>query len=732
MAGPLDVIKQTSKTILFEEFNPTADDLFTLIKNENMSKAEFFKSVEERLEVKNFREFTEKFMPTVWEWTEFTNNPDMPVRYGYSLEKPNDKPYANELNLDQNEFYNMVMRLYEQKGCGGKANLDFDYTEIERLLSPQRVYERGKQLRKDLDYNYKKMLGLGESAKQEKNRCVKNINSIRAEIASQYNKSFSGTLKLILADTEQKLLALDKNDGGDVVSESKATKSLPCSIGLAADGSLDIRPIEIQDNDTEIKYLENTGSQKLLQLIESDYDANCKEKSEGVKNIIVSTYVGIQERCCLERSELEERRNTCTMLYKNMQETFANTLSAAIEKMLDVKVFFDHAAIDDKQNLPASLIVANCKIEKLLGNNDVKSYFADFLKESSQETYDKIWFAIIPAIGDEDFADDVEIEEDIDAPVIVNDHKENTKNITAPNGEELTSLSDLKVALEILSQAKITTFFNFKANETTGFGRLHNSVIQGYREKLESVEGNPYAVFVYPNFTVIPKKVTYINIGKTGYGGNESNVYIDIPGVYVESSYVAAGLVVASQNPDYLVQKFSSQKVRPDYPCVRFDFERGENKFKMLTKMNREGNVCWPSDVEKNISKDRFGFCFCGNEKFVDRQSVKNTYVFNSRNMCKESDGNYSPIYKRLTMDFITQYIRLTSPTSNGDKISVGDAQKFLKQDVSEWIRFSEDDRENNILRKDGDKTENIEIDGGKFKINFHGSISEMDIDITN
>ena len=60
---PLNRIKQTSKLLLLEEFCNTdgALDLCTLLKNEEVKqKTEFFKLIEDKLEVKNYEEFVEK------------------------------------------------------------------------------------------------------------------------------------------------------------------------------------------------------------------------------------------------------------------------------------------------------------------------------------------------------------------------------------------------------------------------------------------------------------------------------------------------------------------------------------------------------------------------------------------------------------------------------------------------------------------------------------------------
>lgn len=293
-------------------------------------------------------------------------------------------------------------------------------------------------------------------------------------------------------------------------------------------------------------------------------------------------------------------------------------------------------------------------------------------------------------------------------------------NIKTADGEVLVSLDTVKILLNILKTGKIITFFNYRANEKTGFGKFRNEILKQYREKLQSINGNEYAVFTYPNFTVLPKKETAVEIGKTTQNNCEKKEFLDIPGIYVDSSYVAAGLVVASQNPEYLKQKYKD--VEDNNPCVRFDLEEENNRFIMLTNMNREGKGVWSSDVEDNIERDKFGFCFCGNTKFYKNERVNNTYVYTSRTMHRDEKGIYDPIYTRLTMDFIMQYLRTENEGGNKYKRLV--IEQFIKDTVGEWKRQL--DKINIILHE----KEDVVFEDGILKVKFRGYETEITLDI--
>lgn len=723
---PLRAIKQTSKTLLIEEFNSSKPNLYTLLRSEDVEqKSQFYTLIENTLEVKSYDEFVKEFMPSVWEWTEQSGNSGNPVEFHYSLEKPDWIPNAHEMSLNNNEFYNMIMDLYSKKGASGESNLEFDYSRVAELLSPKKVLENAKQLRKDLQYNYDKMIALGEGSKTEKNECIRKIKSIRKEIISQYKDSLTGKIKLALADTESKLAALpDRQPEEDSVVTEGSQLKLPCKVNFDENGDLEVIPIEdnhvIVDNENG-----EVSENKLAILIGNDFDKYGDENNSYIKNLVVSSYCsGPASIVQLDREELVKKRNQYIEIYKSSQEQFIRAISSAVEKMLDVKVFFEQASVQGR-NLPAPVIVANCKASKLVEEEKIKSKFEYFIRESGMEKDGRyrIWFAIVPAIGDSDFIDEPDEDEDLDGDLDFEDSTDST--FKTQDGENLISTNALKVILDILKEGKITTFFNYRANETTGFGRFNNNIVEKYRKKLDSINGNGYAVFCYPNFTILPKKETAIEIGSSIENGKEKKEFLEIPGIYVDSSYVAAGLVVASQNPDYLEKK--KYKVNKMNPCVRFDLEDGDNRFILLTNMNCEGKGSWSSEVEENIGKDKFGFCFCGNTMFFKEEKVKNTYVYVARNMHKNKSGAYDPLYTRLTMDFIMQYLRTIKSSVGGRTFKMSSVKEFINEKVGEWKREAESEvKANSILRENEDVT----YEDGALKVRFRNTETEIDLDI--
>lgn len=730
---PLTRIKQTSKTMIIEEFctSEKTPDLYTMLKNEDVKqKSEFFSLIEKNLEVRSFEEFVEKFMPSVWEWYETSDSQDCPARFCFSLEKPAGAVQAHELNIADNEFYKMVMDLYSKKTASGESNLEFDYSRVAELLSPGRVLEHAKQLRKDLMYNYNKMTALGEGAKSERNQCVRRIKEIRKEIVGQYKDSFTGRIKLALADTENKLAALpDRPEGTEKAGgQNQEPLGLPCRIQFDDSGDLEVIPIEINHVVAE-DGLPMKEKNEIAALVAQDFDKYGDDTSPYIKNLVVENYSGCDSAVqVLNREELTRKHDQYLTIYKNSQEQFIRAISSAVEKILNVKVFFEQASVAGRK-LPAPVIITNCKADRLVEEEGVKKSFRYLVGEMGKEVDSyRVWFAVIPAVGDEMLLDNPDLESDYDDDLDLESFDENERKVRTTDGESLVSMQTVNQMMEILKAGKITAFFNYRANEKTGFARFNSDILDLYRSRVRGggIEGNEYAIFTYPNFTILPKKETAIEIGRIWDGYRERKEYLDIPGIYVDSSYVAAGLVAASQNPDYLAHK--KYKVEKNNPCVRFDLEEGDNRFIMLTNMNREGKGSWSSEVEDNIGKDMFGFCFCGNTKFYKDARVNHTYVYIARNMSRDKDGVYKPIYTRLTKDFIMQYLQTDNVSiGGGDRVKKSTIDKFIEEKVGRWKREAESNKcANDILKEN----EDVYVEDNKLRVRFKKESELIQLDI--
>ena len=207
---------------------------------------------------------------------------------------------------------------------------------------------------------------------------------------------------------------------------------------------------------------------------------------------------------------------------------------------------------------------------------------------------------------------------------------------------------------------------------------MSRQLIADYKKELSFASGEAfgaYAVFCYPNFTVLPDRESSITIGKD---------HIKLPPVFVDAAYVAAGLCVKTQNRDELSRKGFACK--GDVQPVRFDFEGqfdtefGDKRVPLAqvfaTEMNRELTLTLKQDISEEIKKDGgFGFCFSGDEKWYDynKRTTKqgHAYVFRSRTLAKDivkdSDGNttgesrYRPIFKTMVKTYFNKLAQMTN-----------------------------------------------------------------------
>lgn len=152
----MSIIRQTNRTLLFEEINPEKPDLLTLVgdvRGIDSLSDEKVKEMNEALLVRNFDEFITKFEPVVYSFFNANNQKIM-----YTLKKPETIPeemltpiYLNR----QNDFLKMLMSLVEAKRAQSIINVDFQFDRLTDMISPKKVMEDIRQNRKELQYTYK-------------------------------------------------------------------------------------------------------------------------------------------------------------------------------------------------------------------------------------------------------------------------------------------------------------------------------------------------------------------------------------------------------------------------------------------------------------------------------------------------------------------------------------------------------------------------------------------------
>lgn len=710
---PMDVVKQTGKTIIFEQFNKDEDkmNLVTLLTrdDEEISLEKFKEAMmgkDSELVVESFEEFVEKFSPTIYETVVKTGETS---RFVYELEKPNYE--CTEIRLKDHAFYKMIMSMIDRKASSDKGNLEFPYDDLKKALSPESEMEECKKIRRNLLSNTKEYMKLIESGEPsaEADRFAQNIMACRDKIVDKYqNKSPLALIPLMIADKQSQIDKMKEAEGpkdgnGDM-------KAIPCSYSFDDRGNLCLIEQKISDDEI-VEVVSNDNASQLVEVVREDFREAAPlaiRENDYVTNLVVNVFVpsGGAQLTTQDRGELEIAKKQLQDIYSSSLESFAKAVAAVVEKFAGVKSFFDHATCDGKLPKDVSVIIANCKVDAILNDPIAKKRFKKYFGAlSAEKDVNKIWFGIIPAIacGSEAVSSTKMTSDPFGRRTTENDVVR--KNVTG-----LTGLDTAKEMLAMLTEVKIMTFVNYKAGEKTGFVELTDRRVNEYKKDFESVNSE-YAVFAYPNFTILPKEKNTVKIG-TNYNvdeDKEEGAYICVPGVYLEASYVACGMMVGVQN--YRLLQGKGYKVKPKYPCVRFDLEDSENSKKVTTKLNRETTTEMQKQAKDAIMEDRFGFVFADNKIVYEGKVLNNSYVLNARSLKRDDKGKYKSLYKTLVRSLVDQLLR-----ASAENVTDQSVNQFLIDYVAAWKRDNKDEDKkyaNRILLEG----ESINLDPGKHRL---------------
>ncbi|MDF2544619.1 MAG: hypothetical protein K0S47_4337 [Herbinix sp.] len=482
---PMDMIKQTGRTIIFEEFNKEKEDLCTLLTRDTdeISTEKFVQSLKS-LEVTSYQQFLDKFAPTIYETVVQTD--ENTYKFVYELEKP--KGDYTEISLKDHAFYKMIVNIFSQKSSSGTSNLEFNYDNLKKALTPMAEMEECKRIRKNLLSNvseYMKLAASGEPS-EEANRFAKNISSCRDEIIIKYqNKSPLGLLPLAIADKQSQIdtLTMVCKEGNSNSSAASYT-AIPCKASFDDSGNIIMIATTLSEMEEEEDTLDHNS--RIKEVIQDDFQqfAPPTIQNSYMSNLIVNVFAAGGSNSLTDITQLEKVKKQYQDIYKDSLESFVKAVSAIVEKFVGVKAFFDHAAYEGELAKDVSVIISNCRADAIVLNPLAKERFLKYFKNLSEEKdINKIWFGVLPAV---------------DEGMIVNQSSEKidpfaprNKNVqTSSTGKigNLISLNAVKEMIDLMQKVKIMTFFNFKAREETSFAALTAKRIQEDHTKLESVD----------------------------------------------------------------------------------------------------------------------------------------------------------------------------------------------------------------------------------------------------
>ncbi|MFJ8087160.1 transcriptional regulator [Lysinibacillus sp. NPDC095746] len=714
----MEIISQTNRTMLFEEINPEKMDLITLVgdvKGIDSLSDEKIKEINENLLVKSFDEFLDKFSPTVYSFYNAANQKVM-----YTLKKPEgiQDDCISEIAIDQNnDFLKMLFTLIDTKRSQGIANVDFKFENLLDMISPKKVMDDIRQVRKEIHYLYGEYDKLDEGDPKKLDTGDK-LN-LMFEVASKNYNNVMAMLPLAIEDIKTRLLLGANQD------EDESEKLQIGTLSIGDNGELKI--IEApQNNSSELMVIEDNSNYGLSTVFEEDYEAITESPSSYVKDLVVRTFSPLPAvRAELDVETEVQNYNTYLEFYKDAKDEFVKTVKPLVEKLLGVKMYFDQYATKNKGMQP-SLLVTNTKLDMLVKSNNLPRLRTYLNTVNSKNDFtDTVWYGIVPAL---------ELEASGKMKVSRARFKGNDK-VAKQEGNTMESLS---ILLDTVKDYKIQIFFNFMAEEETTFNGIATAGIDRLIDKCSVLIRKDYSEFAIPclpNFTIIPKDKSGVIIDtrmQTTENGarlskeKEDILKLWIEGVYVGASYVAAGIVSAYQCPEYLKDSF--RNVQRNYPGVRFDIEAGDNSLRTVTTMAKEISG-FTNNIKDAINSRSFGFVFSSENAQLQDKEIKRITVYKARSLAMEEDG-FDSIYKTQVSTYIERILRFQSGDFKHENI----VRFFSNNPSSQKSKWINDKGYVNSIIQDGDdigyiideKTSTCQID-----LVFNGNVKNLEVMIT-
>ena len=716
----MDVIQQTNRTILFEEINPEKLDLITLVgdtKGLNSLNDDKIKEINENLLVHNFEEFLDKFDPVVYSFFNATTQKVM-----YTLQKPENIPedMISEIPINQsNDFLKMLFTLIDTKRSQGIANVDFKFENLLDMISPKKVMDDIRQTRKEIQYTYSQYDALDDEDPSKLDLGDK-LNDMFEEASTNYN-NIMAMLPLAIEDIKTRLLL-----GSDEDNSSKESFSLGL-LSMGENGELKVLEAPKKE-ETALVAVDDNANQGLIKAFEDDYEEVSESKSEYVKSLVVRTFCPLAStmESSIDVDVEVENYNTYLDFYKSSKDDFIKTVKPLIEKILGVKMFFDQYQTKNNGMKP-SLLITNNKLNNLVNAKNITRLDTFLSSVNDKNDFSNtIWFGIVPSL-------------ELNSQNKNKVRRERFKSNKKTDKSDANTIEDLSMLLNEVQKYRIQLFFSFETKEETTFNNIATAGIDKFIDKCSPLLRNSYSEFAIPclpNFTVIPKEKSGVILDKKMILSEDGQAELSkekedilklwIEGVYIESSYVAAGIVAAYQCPDYLRENFKN--VYSEYPGVRFDIESKDNALRVTTTLAKEISG-FTNEIKNSINRRSFGFVFSSENAQVDGQEVKQITVYKARSL-QANENDYESIYKTLVTTYIERILRFYTNDFKEDNI----VRFFSNNPNSVKSKWMNNKEYINAIIQDGDDINfNIDDQSGTCNIDlvFNGNVKNLEVEIT-
>ena len=709
----METITQTNRTMLFTEINPEKLNLLTLIgdvRGKTSLDDDKIKEINEELLVSSFDEFLEKFAPVVYSWCDANSAPIQ-----YSLEKPENLPEncITEIPLTRsNDLLNMLITLVDAKGAQGVANVDFKFSNVLNMISPKKIMDDIRQVRREIQYTYGKYMELDDGDPKRLDLGDK-LNYQFEQASSNYNNVLA-MLPLAIEDIKTRML-LGQQESGRGGKDFKAGL-----LSMGDDGELKILEMK-QEESAQLAVVDDGINASLMEVFKEDYDALNENPSDYVRDLVVRTFCPLTStmESTVDRETEVKNYNHYLEFYKQSKDDFVKAVKPLIEKLLGVKTFFDQYQVREKGMQPR-LLVTNVPLDMMVKSSNLPRLLT-YLNTTNDknEMENTIWFGIVP---------DVELNQTAGGCL----HRLRFAGNQKKAKEGAVTMESLASLMNAVYPYRITTFFSFITGEETSFNYVATEGVGIFRDKCTPLMKRDFSEFLVPcipNATIIPKDKSGLILDKKMVIDEEGNVSLSqekedvmkmwLEGVYVGAAYEAAGIVAAWQCPEYLKQRFPNTSM--NYPGVRFNIEAGDNALLAATSMTKE--ISGFTNATKNsINNTGFGFVFTSDNAQYKGKEIKNIMVYKCRNLL--GNGN------TLVINYIERMLRFYSGDFKQDKIL-----KFFSNNPSSQKSVWDGDRSyvNSILQEGDELDYSIDEKNGicNVLVTFSNTTRNLKVELT-
>ncbi len=721
----MEIINQTNRTLLLDMINPDKMDLLTLVgdvKGLDSLSDDQMREINQHLECHSYEEMERKFEPTVWS---FFDANSQSVRY--TLERPETIPASmlTAINLnDYDSFFKTILTVMDSRKAQGLLNVEFHFEQLLEMISPKKVMEDIKLVRKEIQYNYQKYSNLedGDPAKLD---LGDKLNLLFEDASKNYN-NIMAMLPLAIEDIKTRLLL---GNGG----QEKGGKGVVAGVLTMGDNG-ELKILEApKEESTSLAVVDDEVTAGLVEVLADDYQSVNESPNDYVQNLVVRTFCPLTAITPTEIDVETEVANYNSYLefYRTSKDNFIKVVKPLVEKLLGIRMFFDQYKSKTKGMTP-TLVVANISPEILAKSPNIPRLITYLNTTNSKNNFnDTIWYAIYPNLS-------------WSQNVTNKIHRERFQGNVKKAGTDVYSMEALSTLLNVFKDYRVETFFSFENREETTFNAVAAEGVEKMIERCAPLIGKPYSEFaipVLPNFTVLPKNKSGVvldskmhitdNNGVELSEAKEDVIRLWIEGVYIGGAYVAAGFRAACQCPEFLKNHFNMTKLRTDLelPGVRFDIEAGNNSLMAYTTMPKE-ITGFTNTIKTQINQKNFGWVFASENASKDGMAITNITVYKARNLLYDTENStYEPVYKTQVTTYIERILRYVTGDFKEDNI-----RDFFsnnpKSQKSKWL--AKQDCINAIITE-GDSLEySINDMNGicELTLSFNGSPRNLEVQI--